>query len=58
LNEGILEGNIKGVVGGHKTIFERPDEENPSSDENLADDVMVIDDYGANRGATIIADDQ
>lgn len=53
-----MEANIRGVVGGHKTIFERPDEENGSSDENLADDVMVVDDYGANRGATIIADDR
>jgi hypothetical protein len=30
LNEGILENNIPGVKGGHKTIFERPDEEGDS----------------------------
>lgn len=33
-----------GIVGGHKTIFERLQEE---SGEDEPDDVEVIDDYGA-----------
>jgi hypothetical protein len=47
-NEGILEANIEGVRAGHKTIFQQP--EDSSSGEI---DAVVIDDYGANRYATI-----
>ncbi len=41
--DGILEAEV-GIVGGHKTIFERLQEE---SGEDEPDDVEVIDDYGA-----------
>lgn len=47
-NEGIMEANIPGVIAGHKTIFQQP--EDSSSGEI---DAVVIDDYGANRYGTI-----
>lgn len=47
-NEGIMEANIPGVIAGHKTIFQQP--EDSSSGEIEA---VVIDDYGVNRHGTI-----
>ena len=48
-NEGILNPNVEGIVGGHKTIHQQLEED--SSGEI---DAVVIDDFGANRYATIV----
>lgn len=48
-NQGILEDNIPGVKAGRKTIFRRAEGEN-SSNEDLKDEVIVLNDYGFHRG--------
>jgi hypothetical protein len=46
--EGMMEANIPGVIAGKKTIYKQPDD---SSSGEI--DVVVLDDYGANRYGTI-----
>lgn len=48
--DGILEEDSAGVKGGHKTIFQRVEEEESGEDDG---DVEVIDDYGANRDSKV-----
>lgn len=49
-NDGILEANIPGVKAGRRTIYKRLEEEDSGGD--LKDEIIVVDDFGANRGAT------
>ena len=49
-NDGILEANIPGVKAGRRTIYKRLEEDDSGAD--LRDEIIVVDDFGANRGAT------
>lgn len=43
-----MEVNTPGVIAGHKTIFQQPED---SSDGEI--EAVVIDDYGAGRHGTL-----
>lgn len=44
-----MEANIPGVIAGHHTIYQQP-----ADDSDGEIEAVVIDDFGANRYATIV----
>lgn len=54
INQGILEKGVPGVKAGRKTIFIREEQKDSGSDI-AAGDIVVLDDFGATRGGTVVA---